>query len=107
MHAAAALAPDFAGDVVDVAAAAALAAGLPLGLPPWLEAEPVLEEAAAGLGVGGGGVDRVEALRGRLGGDLGMVGEQGRGSRLHDAQLVLEALGVREAKTAVGALGVA
>ena len=82
--------------VVEVEAAALLAARLPARLAVRLELERLLEEAAALLRVVRVGADAVEALQRELLRHLGMVGDQRLVRALAGDQRVPQALGVAE-----------
>src|SRR5215210_7593054 len=93
-------APDagFAGLVVGVEGAALLAAELVGSLVGRLEAETLLEESSARIGLSAVSANRVEALEGELGRDLRMLGDQGGVVRPNHGELEIQALEVGEAQ---------
>ena len=96
VHGAGALHAALARAVVVVDAAALVAARLEAVVAERLEAERLLEQGAAALGVGRVGAHVVEALQRELGRDLRMVGDQRLVARVGHDQLQPEALGVGE-----------
>ena len=94
------------GLVIGVEPAATLASSLP-AVAPGLEVERFLQQRAAGVGVDRVGADSVEPLQRDLFGHLGVVGDQRLVGDRRDAQLVRQALRIREAQRAVAALGLA
>ena len=89
--------------VVGVPAAASLAARLPRVVAVRAEAERVLEQRGAAVGVDRVGADAVEALQGVLLRDLRAPRHQRLVRRLDDAELVPDALRVLEAEAVAGA----
>src|SRR6201746_1197666 len=88
----------------EVAAAALLAAGFP-GVAVTLELER-FQQGGAGVGSPAVGADRVEALQGELGRNLGVLGGQRRIGDVDDEQLVVETLRVGEDEAGPVALGI-